>query len=69
MKIYTLEIVINSNNECESIKESIVSDNDTTIGTIDMSNYWDAETSLLNLDNEVGEAYPTSWLSCSSGAL
>ena len=56
MKIYTLEIVINSNNECESIKESIVSDNDTTIGTIDMSNYWDAETSLLNLDNELGEA-------------
>ena len=56
MKIYTLQIAINAKDECEYIKESIVSDNDTVIGEIDLSNYWDATTSLLDLSDEIGEA-------------
>lgn len=56
MKVYTLEIIINSSNECESIKETIVNDNNTLIGTVDMSNYWDAYTSMLDMNDEVGEA-------------
>tara|TARA_R100001594_G_scaffold150120_1_gene210089 strand:- start:206 stop:427 length:222 start_codon:yes stop_codon:yes gene_type:complete len=56
MRIYRLEIAINSDDECEYIKESIVNDNDTTIGEVDMSDYWDATTSLIDMSDEIGEA-------------
>ena len=56
MRIYKLEIAINSDDECEYIKESIVNDNDTTIGEVDMSDYWDATTSLIDMSDEIGEA-------------
>tara|TARA_R110002020_G_scaffold152890_1_gene331913 strand:- start:20722 stop:20946 length:225 start_codon:yes stop_codon:yes gene_type:complete len=56
MRVYKLEIAINANDECEYIKESIINDNDTVIGDVDISDYWDATTSLLDISDEIGEA-------------
>ena len=56
MRIYRLEIAINSKDECEYIRESIENNNNYIIGDLDISNYWDATTSLLDIDDEIGEA-------------
>jgi len=57
MRIYTLRIGINSDDTCEFIEETIVNDDSCyAVGGIDMSDYWDASTSLLDIDDDIGEA-------------
>ena len=56
MRIYTLRIGINSDDTCEFIEETIVNDNTYLVGELDLSDYWDASTSLLDIDDDIGEA-------------